>query len=327
MKLLKKYFIPHKENDYKPHLLRGVGLFGLFSLIILIFAFVSFGTVIIKKTDLTALVLPKVLVDYVNQDRIPLNLKTLAINPILQKAAQMKANDMASRGYFAHKSPDGLSPWYWFEKAGYDFSYAGENLAVNFIDSVDVNQAWMTSPSHRENIINGNFTEIGIATAEGTYKGRSTVFVVQLFGRPALVETTSILPVASSPKSFTTSQITDKNKISSTLITTESKSVLGASGENDLYIAVEKESALQSNVALSNYSNFLEKTFSSPRKILNIAYLILSLVILVGLTLAVVIEVKKQHPLYIVLALALIALMFALLYIFQSFLFAPLLIV
>ena len=181
----KKYFIPHEKNGYKPHLFREAGLIGLFSITLILFIFAIGGQIIIKNTDMTALVLPKVLVDYANEDRQTENLKTLAINPVLEKAAQLKAQDMVDKGYFAHKTPEGYSPWYWLAKVDYDFSYAGENLAVNFIDSVDVNKAWLASPKHRENIMNGNFTEIGIATAEGMYKGRMTTFVVQFLGRPS----------------------------------------------------------------------------------------------------------------------------------------------
>ena len=62
----------------------------------------------------------------------------------------MKAQDMATLGYFAHVSPDGKTPWYWIEKVGYDYQYAGENLAINFSDSKDVTNAWMASPLHKE---------------------------------------------------------------------------------------------------------------------------------------------------------------------------------
>lgn len=125
-----------------------------------------------------------VLVSLTNKDRVRANLSELKVNPILEKAAQLKANDMASKGYFAHNTPEGKTPWYWFKEAGYDYAYAGENLAVNFKDSEEVITAWQNSKSHFLNIVNPKFTEIGIATSTGTYKGREAIFVVQLFGRP-----------------------------------------------------------------------------------------------------------------------------------------------
>jgi uncharacterized protein YkwD len=125
-----------------------------------------------------------VLVNLTNQNRTEANISELKVNSILEKAAQMKADDMAAKSYFAHDSPEGRSPWYWFGQAGYKYTYAGENLAVNFENSNDVETAWMNSRGHFLNIMNSKFTEIGIATSTGIYKGRQAIFVVQMFGAP-----------------------------------------------------------------------------------------------------------------------------------------------
>jgi uncharacterized protein YkwD len=125
-----------------------------------------------------------VLVNLTNRDRVSNNITELTVNPLLEKAAQMKADDMADKGYFAHNTPDGKTPWYWLDQAGYRYKYAGENLAVNFENSEDVQTAWMNSKGHFLNIINPKYTEIGIATSTGIYKGREAVFVVQMFGTP-----------------------------------------------------------------------------------------------------------------------------------------------
>ncbi len=132
-----------------------------------------------------AAVIAGVLATLTNEQRIENKLPTLKSNQLLEKAAQMQADDMATKGYFAHTSPDGKSPWYWLDLAGYEYSYAGENLAVNFFESEDVARAWMNSPKHKSNIVKKNFTEIGIATSAGIYKGKNAVFVVQFFGTPA----------------------------------------------------------------------------------------------------------------------------------------------
>jgi uncharacterized protein YkwD len=134
--------------------------------------------------DSLSAIYASVLVDMTNQNRAVANVSELKVNLILEKAAQMKADDMASKGYFAHNTPEGLTPWYWFDKAGYKYIYAGENLAVNFRDSVDVETAWMNSRGHFLNIMNPKYTEIGIATSTGIYKGKQAVFVVQMFGTP-----------------------------------------------------------------------------------------------------------------------------------------------
>ena len=108
---------------------------------------------------------------------------------------------MAAKGYFAHTSPDGHDPWYWFTREGYAYTYAGENLAVDFTDSAIVEEAWMNSPEHRANLLNGNYTEVGIAIAEGTFEGHPTTFVAEEFGTPASVPTTfsEVAPASVAP--------------------------------------------------------------------------------------------------------------------------------
>ena len=127
---------------------------------------------------------PDFLLELTNKDRALEGIGTLESDPLLEMAAHLKAKHMAENGYFAHVSPDGINPWYWFKEAGYDFVHAGENLAINFKDNVKLYEAWINSPGHKANIVNSNFTHIGIAKATGTYKGREATFVVQLFGRP-----------------------------------------------------------------------------------------------------------------------------------------------
>lgn len=159
-----------------------IGVAFLAILLIVTISVPAFRTTVL---DSLSAIYAAVLVNLTNKDRAAANISELKVNPILEKAAQMKADDMVAKSYFAHNSPDGKTPWYWFKQAGYTYIYAGENLAVNFQDSEEVQTAWMNSTSHRLNIVNPRFTEIGIATSTGTYKGRTAVFVVQMFGTPA----------------------------------------------------------------------------------------------------------------------------------------------
>lgn len=147
-------------------------------------------------TNQFAAVVDSVLVDLTNTDRAAYNLGTLAVSDKLTAAAQAKANDMAAKSYFAHTSPEGIDSWHWFKQAQYDFQHAGENLAVDFSDSADVERAWMNSPTHRDNILNGKYTEVGIATALGTYKGNATTFVVTMFGTPRVASTGTPAPAS-----------------------------------------------------------------------------------------------------------------------------------
>lgn len=127
---------------------------------------------------------PESLTELTNQTRITQNLPTLKTNPLLNYAAQLKAEHMARLGYFAHTSPQGITPWHWFKQAGYNYEYAGENLAVSFVDPQAIERAWIASPSHRANLVDRNYTEVGTGVAEGYYKGKKVLFVAQVYANP-----------------------------------------------------------------------------------------------------------------------------------------------
>jgi Cysteine-rich secretory protein family len=182
----KKYFIPHEGNNNKPHILRPrVIAFVCLVVMVAESAFLLGTSYVVPRSKLFGIILTNALVDETNQNRMANNLPALSESPLLDAAAQEKANDMVANNYFAHTSPSGVTPWYWFQNVGYSFTFAGENLAVNFSDSQDVTTAWMNSPEHRANILSDNFTQIGMATAQGMYEGEPATYVVELFGTPA----------------------------------------------------------------------------------------------------------------------------------------------
>jgi len=121
------------------------------------------------------------IIEKTNQQRAFKGLSSLATSSALSFAAQIKADHMANEGYFAHISPTGLSPWHWFTKAGYRYAYAGENLASGFWSLEELNDAWMGSPTHRANMLNGHYKEIGIGIAKTKRGGQTEWLVVQLF--------------------------------------------------------------------------------------------------------------------------------------------------
>ncbi len=336
-KLLKKVFIPHKHNDFKPHLFRETGAAVIFSAVVILFVVVVSGREIISRTDLTALVLPKVLVDYTNENRAKEKYNNLAINPTLEKAAQLKANDMAEKGYFSHVSPDGKSPWYFFRQAGYEFSYIGENLAVNFSDSSEVSTAWMNSPTHKANILDGRFTETGVGVAYGTYKGVSAVFVVEFFGSPKMKPASTTVASTVVATSKPTSQKTEIAVIEpkTFIISTTTKEVLGEStsveneGEYKNIASVAVPRGTTGSVAgttSEKNSSFIERVIMSPNRLLSIAYLIISLIIIFGLILLAFVEEKHRHPRMMYLALGLLVVTVGLLYVYRVLLFNPLVI-
>lgn len=125
-----------------------------------------------------------------NSARVSGGLGELKQNSLLSKAAQNKANDMLARQYFAHNTPTGETPWTFIKAVGYNYITAGENLAIDFTEAESIQTAWMNSPGHRANIMNGAFQEIGIGIAQGMYNGHQTTVVVQMFGAPIAQQVT-----------------------------------------------------------------------------------------------------------------------------------------
>lgn len=117
-----------------------------------------------------------------NQKRTENGLSTLSLNTELNNAAAGKAQDMLTKNYWAHTAPDGTIPWVFITGAGYNYLYAGENLAKDFGDSVGVVNAWIDSPTHKANILNDKYKDIGFAVVNGTLNGGETTLVVQFFG-------------------------------------------------------------------------------------------------------------------------------------------------
>lgn len=184
-KKISHYFIPHPETHQKAKLLS----WNFLVIYILIFILIRAGL------DLTSIYKPGVLginaslsvdkiIENTNTERQEAGFTPLVYNQNLSQAAKLKAQNMFAENYWAHFSPSGKDPWGFITGAGYKFSYAGENLARNFSSSDDVVKAWMASPSHRENIMNPKYQDIGIAVEEGILQGQKTTLVVQEFGRP-----------------------------------------------------------------------------------------------------------------------------------------------
>ncbi len=177
-------FIPRENNDYRPHALRPrwISIYAAVIIVVKIVAvgFVSFYADRAEQSDVT----PTNIVHLTNVARQSRNLSTLRSNTLLTKAAQAKANDMVQGHYFSHISPAKVTPWYWFKQAGYSYSYAGENLAIDYLQSEDVIQAWLSSASHRANLLSTKYKDIGVAVVTGNIEGADSLLVVQMFGAP-----------------------------------------------------------------------------------------------------------------------------------------------
>jgi hypothetical protein len=151
------------------------GIFSLFSGMILVFF--AFSQIVLASE-----ISKESIINLVNKSRIEKSVPSLAENQNLDNAAKDKLEDMIRNNYFAHTSPTGITPWFWFEKNGYDYKYAGENLALGFSSVEKEHQAWMDSPTHRKNILNPNYREIGVAVGEGIIDDSLVKIAVQSFG-------------------------------------------------------------------------------------------------------------------------------------------------
>ena len=185
----KHLFHPRRSNNHRPRLLHPDSY--LFFVLIALAFFIgirsfsfwskSFQGVLGFASSITA----NQVLEQTNRQRALASLKPLTINPKLSQAATAKAQDMFTDQYWAHIAPDGATPWVFMKNAGYTYLVAGENLARDFADTNSMVQAWMDSPTHKANIMNSDYTEIGIAVVDGELQGYETTLVVQMFGEPA----------------------------------------------------------------------------------------------------------------------------------------------
>jgi len=184
-KRVKLAVVPHKANQYRPHAIRRYGIAVLLVAVIAVQAVyngVHSGNVLGVQAQIT----PTGLLAATNQQRANDNEQPLNINPELMKAAQLKVQNMFAEQYWAHTAPDGTTPWHWFDVVGYNYDSAGENLAKDFTTSDSTVSAWMASPTHRANILNSSYKDVGFAIMDSTLNGQPTTLVVALYGSPEL---------------------------------------------------------------------------------------------------------------------------------------------
>ncbi|MGB9637508.1 MAG: CAP domain-containing protein [Microgenomates group bacterium] len=214
MSFLLNWFLPHHGNNHKAYLIRSYSLFLLSFVFVFLQIFLNFF-LLAKPAVLgySSNITPERIIELTNKERAKLGLPGLKENKLLSEAARQKAADMFAFNYWAHVSPSGRSPWSFFADVGYKYQYAGENLARDFTDPDSVVQAWMNSPTHRENITNSHYQEIGVAVVNGTLQGAQTTLVVQLFGTPYGAVAPSGATQGSVPATKKITTVTEKPKV------------------------------------------------------------------------------------------------------------------
>ncbi|PIY80003.1 MAG: hypothetical protein COY80_05235 [Candidatus Pacebacteria bacterium CG_4_10_14_0_8_um_filter_42_14] len=179
-------FHPRRSNNHRPRILHPRELFNFIGLVIIFSSFVHMtaastsplGSVLGYAVDIQA----QQVVAETNKTRASLGLEPLTINPSLSAAALAKGQHMLTNQYWSHVAPDGTEPWSFIKNSGYSYTVAGENLARDFQATPEMISAWMSSPTHKANIVNPEYKDIGVAVINGQLLGSETTLVVQMFG-------------------------------------------------------------------------------------------------------------------------------------------------
>jgi hypothetical protein len=183
MSILHHWLVPHESNNKRARLLHPsslsllIGFFAVFQLFLGQMTR-SFPNILGYASQIP----PEEVIRLTNIERKNNGLSELSFDPLLSAAAAQKAADMFARDYWAHVSPAGTQPWFFITQSGYSYRYAGENLARDFSDPASVIRAWMDSPTHKDNLLNNRYQDIGIAVVDGQLGGRETTLVVQMLG-------------------------------------------------------------------------------------------------------------------------------------------------
>ena len=183
MSWLHHLFLPRESNNQRAKLLHPS------SLVILIVLFFGFQLLLSKVSlhlpqilGYASQIPPSEIIRLTNNERASHGLAPVKYDAELSLAAAQKAGDMFARDYWAHVSPVGTQPWFFVSQSGYSYRFAGENLARDFSDPQSVVAAWMASSSHRDNLLNNRYQDIGVAVVDGRLQGHDTTLVVQFFG-------------------------------------------------------------------------------------------------------------------------------------------------
>ncbi len=176
-------FIPRESNNHRSKFLHHQSL-----LLVIVFLLVGLSSsAVVHKNypsvlGISANISVQDLLSLTNQKRQENGLGNLTLNTQLSEAAQKKGEYMFAHNFWAHVAPDGTTPWVFIKNSGYEYLYAGENLARGFTTAPDATNAWMASPTHRENLLSPNYKDVGFAVLTGSLTGSDTVLIVQMFG-------------------------------------------------------------------------------------------------------------------------------------------------
>lgn len=316
-KTIKKYFIPHHENNYHPHILHTKRAI-FYSLVFMLAKMVMVAFVVFLPTEV--FVLPDVLAEeqkqiitLTNEARTEIGISTLAVATKLNTSAQNKADDMSTKEYFAH-TENNQTVATWLKAAGYQYETAGENLAVGYSTAQDIVDAWKKSPGHYANLIDADFKDLGVGLAGGVYNGQATVYIAQHLATPLVVA--EPLKTAAKPKAEKiivkkVIQVTTTNEVAIADATSTTSSVLAAKVENILPTAapvmnLKAPTPIDKYIQAKSVLSPLTNIFQVSQNIYLGAMCFFAFVLLLNIC----IEIRRQHPHVIFQTSGLIALLF-----------------
>lgn len=281
---VKKYFIPHEENNYHPHILHAkrIALYGGVGLLvkgIVVLAVLAVPLGAFMAEDALEAQAAQI-VSLTNDLRVQQGAQPLAVSRALSSSSHGKARDMAGNQYFNHSGPDGQRLTSWIRRAGYDYEVVGENLAMGFFSAEQVVGAWTKSGTHYANLVDNDFKDIGVGIVSGEYDGAQTIFVAQHFATPRNTREHATFGDVLGVK---------KSRRDGTAVT-------------------QTEPVRPTPIEKYTYAKSLGSTISHAFAASRWIYIGLITLFGIALVLNIVIETKKQHPHVIAQTLALIGL-------------------
>lgn len=339
---LKKYFIPHAENNYHPHILhtkRALFYSAVFLLCkVIVVAFViALPAEVFMSPEILAGESQKVMA-LTNELRQQKNEIVLKNNSKLIASANAKADDMITNNYFSHTSPTGATVADFIRASGYRYRVAGENLAIGFATAEAAMEAWKKSPTHYANLVDKDYIDLGVSVEVGDFNGEPLIYMVQHFAAP--VKTAVVTPPA--PEKVTPKvpsapvapaekpveiPVTTPETVATTTVVLSEKAAVIPPASLELPLRQQSEASQRSEapteavVGRPFWDNPVEKymrakevppafdMFGVSRGVFMLAGIFFAL----ALALGIFIEIKKQHPHIIVQTAGLLGLLAVLL--------------
>ena len=138
----------------------------------------------VKKSSKQPTIDTNSILGLINAERQKAGLAPVKMHDGLSKAAMDKGMDMVQKKYFAHANKEGKHGYNFITDNKIAYNSAGENLGNGFKDSARLTSKWMKSQSHKANIMNPKYTDMGLAIVPIRNKGKMSNYIVQLFTEP-----------------------------------------------------------------------------------------------------------------------------------------------